>query len=293
MGTPQGGIISPTLANIALDGLDALLAPWKKRSSNKVNYVRYADDFIITASSKELIEKEILPVVTTFFAERGLTLSTEKTIITPISEGFDFLGQTLRKFKEKLIIKPSKKSIKAILEKLRGIIDKNKATSAYELIAQLNPVIRGWCNYHKHASSKKIFDQIDTALFHSLWHWAKRRHHNKNLGWIANKYFGHLGNRNWHFFGAARLAKGEPLTKKWLFLAARTPIIRHIKIQKTMNPYDPKDAKYFATRKAKLAKRNARFSELGYGDIDNENDWFTYVPGIVTTTALSNARLRV
>jgi RNA-directed DNA polymerase len=254
-GVPQGSIISPTLANIALDGLERKLEPWTSRGTTKgrkakVHYVRYADDFIITGSSKELLENEIKPVVTAFFAERGLELSSEKTVITHIGNGFDFLGQNVRDYDGKILVKPSKKSVHKFLEKIRTVIKGNKAASANNLILQLNPIIQGWVNYHKHASSKKTFAQIDTAIFRALWAWAKRRHPEKGRKWVAEKYFGTLGNRSWRFFGGTRKAKGEPVTRNWLKIAAHTKIVRHVKIRQNVNPYDPADATYFAYRKA-------------------------------------------
>src|SRR5258708_3589327 len=137
-GTPQGGIISPVLANQTLDGLEKRLNeryPKPKSGYNaKVNFVRYADDFIVTGISKELLEKEVKPLVEQFMSERGLTLSPEKTVITHIEEGFDFLGQNVRKYKDgkrrKLLVKPSRKSIQAHLEKVRNIIKKNHALAA-------------------------------------------------------------------------------------------------------------------------------------------------------------------
>jgi len=296
-GTPQGGIISPTLANIALDGLEQRLEPWSSRRTTKsrkakVHYVRYADDFIITGSSKELLECEILPVTTAFFAERGLTLSSEKTVITHISEGFDFLGQNVRDYDGKILIMPSKKSVHSFLEKIRAAIKGNKATSAYDLICQLNPVLQGWCNYHRHACSKRTFEQIDTAVFRCLWQWAKRRHPDKSRRWIADKYFGTVGTRSWRFFGETRKAKGEPMTRNWLKLAARTIIVRHVKIRRDANPYDPADAAYFAQRKELRRQGRAAMPLNGY-------DAFTarQQPALlscpqekVTTTAPRNAR---
>jgi RNA-directed DNA polymerase len=126
-GTPQGGIISPTLANLTLDGLERLLKETFRRKeirgqayNPKVNFVRYADDFIITGCSKELLENEVKPLVERFMLERGLQLSPEKTCITHIEQGFDFLGQNLRKYGGKLLITPSKKNMHAFLEKVRG-----------------------------------------------------------------------------------------------------------------------------------------------------------------------------
>src|SRR2546429_757906 len=147
-GTPQGGICSPVIANMALDGLERLLAahfPKKGALSKraKVNLIRYADDFCITGASKELLEQEVKPLVEQFLSERGLQLSSEKTLITHIEQGFDFLGQTVRKYqfgkKAKFFITPSKKNVKAFLAKIRKHIKKSQYLTAGELIAELNP----------------------------------------------------------------------------------------------------------------------------------------------------------
>src|SRR5713101_343946 len=140
-GTPQGGIISPALANIALDGLELELRK-RFRQLDKVHMVRYADDFIVTASSKELLENEVEPLVTDFLKTRGLELSPEKTSITHIDDGFDFLGWNVRKYGGKLLIKPSKKSVHIILDRIRSLVRANKATPQSVLIAMLNPQIK-------------------------------------------------------------------------------------------------------------------------------------------------------
>ena len=157
-GTPQGGIISPTLANWTLDGLEKTLRdkftevsktgnPVHKTSKHQVNLVQYADDFIITGKSKELLENEVKPLVDNFLKERGLTLSTEKTKMTHIEEGFDFLGWNFRKYDGKMLIKPSKKNVKAFLGKIRETVKANKTAKQENLIGLLNPMIRGWANY--------------------------------------------------------------------------------------------------------------------------------------------------
>jgi RNA-directed DNA polymerase len=271
-GTPQGGIISPTLANIALDGLEHALEPWTSRRTTKsreakVHFVRYADDFVITGSSKELLETEIMPIVTAFFTERGLTLSQEKTVITHVGHGFDFLGQNVRDYDGKILVKPSKKSVRTFLDKVRTLIKASKAASAYNLILRLNSIIQGWTNYHKHACSKRTFEQIDTAIFRCLWQWAKRRHPERGRKWVANKYFGTVGNRRWRFFGETRKAKGEPMTRNWLKLAAYTRIVPHVKIRQNANPYDPADAAYFANRKVMLRQGRLAKPTDGY-DLD-------------------------
>ncbi|TCP60105.1 group II intron reverse transcriptase/maturase, partial [Baia soyae] len=251
-GTPQGGICSPVLANLALDGLEKVLqeAFPKKRvatSMHKVNYIRYADDFIITANSKEILEQEVKPLVKEFLQERGLELSEEKTSITHINDGFDFLGQNIRKYKGKLLIKPSKKNIKAFLDKVREVIRTNKQATTENLILQLNPMIRGWANYHKHVVSKEIFSRVDNAVFKALWRWAKRRHPKKARNWISKRYFKSIGNRNWVFYGASKDKYGK-FQNIYLFYAFSVIIQRHIKIKSHANPYDPQWEMYYEKR---------------------------------------------
>jgi RNA-directed DNA polymerase len=154
-----------------------------------INRIRYNQDFIITGRSKEVLEQEVKPLVEHFLAERGLRLSEEKTVITHIAEGFDFLGWHVRKYNGKLLIKPSRKSVKSLLRKVRAVIKVNKQTPAGQLIGQLNPLLRGWANYHRHVVSKVIFKKMDHAIFQSLWRWAKRRHPNQSKEWIRHKYF--------------------------------------------------------------------------------------------------------
>ena len=251
-GTPQGGIISPVLANMALDGLEKrLIAQFhttpKTRSQNKVNFVRYADDFIITGSSKELLESEVLPLVQIYLKERGLELSLEKTHITHIEDGFDFLGQNVRKYDGVLLIKPSKKSILSFLGKIREVIKANKTATAGNLILKLNPIIRGWAKYHQHVCSSQAFNYIDHAIFKALWQWAVRRHGNKGLRWIKDKYFKVVGGQRWVFTGEFRSKDGK-LNIIRLASAARTPIQRHRKIRGDANPYDPTWEMYFEHR---------------------------------------------
>ncbi len=170
-GTPQGGIISPVVANLTLDGLESLLRErFSKsgRNSALVNMIRYADDFIITGRTKELLESEVKPLVTEFFKARGLELSQEKTRITHIDEGFDFLGQNVRKYNGKLLSKPSRKNVKAFLDKVRGVIKANKQSTAGSLIAQLNPIIRGWAYNHRHGCSKATFSKVDSSTRNTL-----------------------------------------------------------------------------------------------------------------------------
>jgi RNA-directed DNA polymerase len=246
-GTPQGGVISPVLANMALDGLEKLLKTrfnrhTKRGKGTKVNCIRYADDFIITGSSPELLEQEVQPLVVQFLRERGLTLSDEKTHITAIEDGFDFLGQHVRKYHGKLLIKPSKKSIQRFLNRIRTLLKTQQALPAGALIAQLNPIIRGWAQYHQHVVSKQVFADVDHAIVQALWCWAKRRHPQKGTGWVKRKYFKRVGGRDWVFFGEHR-------DQEWrLFLASRILIKRHLQIKADANPYDPAWELYFEER---------------------------------------------
>jgi len=256
-GTPQGGIISPALANCALDGLERLLQekyPAGKRLKSLggekpcVNLVRYADDFVITSKSKELLEGEIKPLVEHFLQERGLELSPTKTVITHVEHGFDFLGQSVRRYPNgKLLIKPSKKNVGTFLKGIRRIIKDAHGVSAADLIDHLNPKIRGWANYHRHVVSKRTFGRVDHTLFSSLWRWARRRHPNKSPRWFKPKYFDRCGNRDWSFFGETCDDEGRP-TKVWLYYAKSTPIKRHVKVKGEANPYDPTYETYFEER---------------------------------------------
>lgn len=237
-GTPQGGIISPTLANMTLDGLERLLTQrFGRRNSNKVNLIRYADDFIITGRSKELLENEAKPLVETFLAERGLRLSTAKTRITHVEVGFDFLGQNVRKFKDKLIIKPSRKNVKAFMEKVREIIRSNKAAKTVNLITLLNPVVKGWAEYHKTANAKETYSRVDNDVWYALWRWAKRRHPRKGLKWVKERYFARQGARNW-VFAETVVADGKKVVVK-LRRAAETRIVMHRKVEGGLNPFLP------------------------------------------------------
>jgi RNA-directed DNA polymerase len=255
-GTPQGGIISPVLANLALDGMQRLLKDHFSNTHaiacrNKVNMIRYADDFVITGSSKELLENEVKPLIVQFLRKRGLELSEEKTLITHIEDGFDFLGQNVRKYNGKLIIKPSKKNVADFLANIRDVVKGHKAIAAGHLIYLLNQKIRGWAIYHRHICAKETFKYVDFAIFKVLWQWCKRRHPEKGKAWVASKYFtnvpGPSGGNNWGFWGEVRGAKGES-RRVLLTRASAISIRRHIKIKADVNPYDPKWAKYLQDR---------------------------------------------
>jgi RNA-directed DNA polymerase len=245
-GTPQGAPISPVLTNLTLDGLERWLQQSftaSERRRAKVHLVRYADDLIITGSSREVLETVVKPRLEQFLRERGLELSATKTIITPIEEGFDFLGKNIRKYPNgKVLTKPAKVNVKAFLHKIRGIIKTHKAVEAGHLVVLLNPLIRGWANYHRHDAAKATFKAVDRAIFASLWRWAKRRHPHKGTRWLKEKYFRSMGTRNWVFSG---VHEGQVRRLLW---AVDTRVTRHVKIRGAANPYDPTWEEYFARR---------------------------------------------
>lgn len=249
-GTPQGDIISPVLANLVLDKLETeinAIFPSRKKDVRQFNFIRYADDFIITGRTKELLENEAKPLIEKFLNERGLELSTEKTKITNIVDGFDFLGQNVRKYNDKLLVKPSKKNIHSFIEKVRSIVRTHQTATSGNLIGLLNPVIRGWANYHSHVVSSEAFGAMDDAIFKALWQWSKRRHPNKNRFWIKDKYFTTRGGDRWVFYGQATDKEGKPKNLH-LFKARSVPIKRHVKIRGEANPYSPEWETYFERR---------------------------------------------
>ena len=253
-GTPQGGIISPTLANMALDGLQKVLADKYKRRTIKgkhyspmVNLIRYADDFIITSENREVLETEIKPLVTEFLAERGLTLSEEKTVITNVNDGFDFLGFNIRKFKNQILTKPSKTAQKRFIAKVRTTIKSNKACKQESLIRLLNPMITGWGNYYKHGATRDAFHWADNQVYKTLWQWAKRRHSKKGKRWIADKYWHVSEGKGWHFASYFKKSNAKQDILK-LKLLSSICFVQYTQIKGDANPFDPEYDKYFDQR---------------------------------------------
>lgn len=266
-GTPQGGVISPILANMTLDGLERLLKDkywkfdkngiyrdnWKpnyRYNKKKVNIIRYADDFVVTGDSEETC-REVKKVIEPFLRKRGVELSKTKTNIVHINEGFNFLGWNFRKYDGKLLIKPSKRAIERFLEEVRNTIKANAQIKQKDLILQLNRRIRGWRNYHKHVVARDVFESCDNEIFQALWKWALRRHRKKGKKWVKERYWHKIKNDNWVFFD-----DGEPLTKgnQRLMKLSNQKIIRHTKVDSHKNPYI--DHEYFRNRNFKLGARN-------------------------------------
>lgn len=251
-GTPQGGILSPVLANLTLDGLQGELhrhftATPRQASQTKVHLVRYADDFVVTGSSQELLAAQVLPVVQRFLAVRGLELSPVKTKITPITAGFDFLGQTVRRFGRQVLVRPAKPKVRALLGKLRDTLRRSGHWTAGALIRHLNPLLRGWALYHRHAHSAQTFGYVDHVLHNCLWRWARRRHRHRRCAWILGRYFPVQADGTRVFRGVVRNAHDRTEAVR-LFRMTSVRVERHVLIRAAANPYDPAWEEYFEQR---------------------------------------------
>ena len=249
-GSPQGSPISPTICNMVLDGLEKeLKKQYHKKTvcgkpySPKVNFIRYADDFIVTGADRELLETGVLPIIREFLSERGLELSKEKTVVTHIEDGFDFLGSNIRWYKNKLLTKPSKKNYKAITGKVREIVKKNPSMKQEDLIRKLNQVIRGWVNSQKYNVSSKTFERFDFDVWRCLWRWCRHRHPKKSHKWIAKKYFRQVGTRSWTF--SVKTSDSFELS---LIYAIDTKIVRWLKTKSEATPFDDSFTEYFEDR---------------------------------------------
>jgi RNA-directed DNA polymerase len=259
-GTPQGGIASPVLANMTLDGLQRALEerfPRKKGGNrHQVYLIRYADDFVVTGDSQEILESEVRPTLEAFLAERGLRLSAEKTVVRHVDAGFDFLGMTVRKYRGTMLIKPSKKGVLSFLESVRKLIKTHPTITAAALIKMLNSRIRGWANYYRRVVSSAVFSYVDSEIWKALWRWAIRRHPNKGRHWVKEKYFPAHAGRQWVFTGVEKGADGRK-REVHLFSAGSLPIRRHVLVCGDANPFDPKWCAYFDERRRRRLARDA------------------------------------
>ena len=230
---------------MALSGLERTLKETFK--GQKVNFVGYADDFIITCKSRELLEQKVIPVVKDFMKLRGLDISEKKSKITHIDDGFDFLGHTLRKYNGSLLTKPSKGNIKAFLMEIRTIIRSSQSRKAEDLIKWLNPKIIGWANFFRFVGASRTFSYVDKEIYEALQLWMKRRHPNRRKIWRNKKYFRKSGFRNWQFSAKVKGKGGSP---KHIDLANAKSIRikRYLKIQGAASPYDPDFKEYFEKR---------------------------------------------
>ena len=245
-GTPQGGLISPLLSNLALDGMERALKAVAKRG-DKVNFVRFADDFVMTGATRQLLEQKAKPALTVFLNPRGLELSEQKTVITHIQKGFNFLGHTVRKYGDKLLITPAKSKVKILRHKISRLIQSARSLTQEQLLRQLNPLLRGWANYFRNGAATRTFEKLDWHVHRVLWRWIHHRHPNKSYTWKKRKYFLAIGDKG--LFSTQILSKKGELRTLALYRMASTKIQRHIKVRGIANPYDPNYTEYFRKRR--------------------------------------------
>jgi RNA-directed DNA polymerase len=233
------------LANLALDGMEQAVAAVGRRG-DKIHFVRYADDFIVTGANRQLLEQKVTPAQTVFLQPRGLELSEQKTVITHIQTGFDFLGHTVRKYGDKLLITPAKSKVKILRQKISQKIQSALGLSQEALLRQLNPLLRGWANYYRNGAAKETFAAVDHYVFHKLRRWAARRHPKKSQAWKKRKYFSAAGETGGFSVQIQRRGKSGVLK---LYRLASTRIERHIKVKGQAQPYDPQYTQYFEQRR--------------------------------------------
>ncbi len=265
----MGGVISPLLANIALDGMDRWLSRKTKQRTytyksgkqggqtrthivERYGFIRYADDFVITAETREEIEA-IKPQVVDWLTERGLQLSEDKTRIRHISEGFDFLGFNVRRYGTKCLTKPQTEKVHAKLREIKSWLDKHPNVKPDAVIDVLNPILYGWANYYKHGVSKEVFAYFDQRMIQMLMRWTKKRHPKKGIRWIISRYFTRVGGDNWIFYARTTDRRGKP-TVHHLYKVAHTKIVRHVKVRDIASPDDPTMTDYWAARATKQGK---------------------------------------
>ncbi len=235
-GTPQGGLISPLLANFVLDGMERAVKAVAKPGDK--------------GAIRELLEQKVKLALTAFLKIRGLELSEQKTVITHIETGFDFLGHTVRKYGVKLLITPAKSKVKIFREKIGRIIQSAKAQTQLELLRQLNPRLRGWANYYRNGAAKRTFDKLDWYVFCRIWRWVSRRHPDKTRAWKKRKYFSAAGDKG-NFSAKFQTKQGESRVLQ-LYRLASTKIERHLKVKGEANPYDSRYTQYFERRRSFL-----------------------------------------
>ncbi|MDR9404591.1 MAG: group II intron reverse transcriptase/maturase [Halothece sp. Uz-M2-17] len=292
-GTPQGGVISPLLANIALHGIENVVKatarsfdmkdPYGKqisrsRKQTSVSVIRYADDFVILHQDLAVVQR-CKEVITEWLAEMDLELKSSKTRIAHTLEnhneekaGFNFLGFNIRQYKVgkytsgrdtkgrilgfKTIINPSKESQERHYQKVCEVIDKHKGQSQAVLIAELNPIIRGWCNYFSIGTSSKVFSRLEYLTFWKLWKWGVKRHRNKGRKWVKSKYFRMIDGDNWTF--ATPREGSNPMV---LMKHSQTAIVYHVRVKGDKSPFDG-DLIYWSSRMGKHPEMPKRTASL-------------------------------
>ncbi|MGW0690030.1 group II intron reverse transcriptase/maturase [Streptomyces sp. NPDC002738] len=245
-GTPQGGVISPLLLNVALHGMGEVIGANRPQGGSRPHspaLIRYADDFVVLCATEEEAW-EIKAKLTNWLAPRGLTFNEEKTQVRNLSEGFDFLGFNVRRYRDKLIIKPSESAVRRARARIKEIVSAGSGLPPEVLIYNLRPFVRGWSTYYRHAVSAVTFKKLDTYTYECLRRWACRRHKNKTGLWVAQRYWGPYRKGR-----SARWVFGTP--EHHLPLFAWTRIIRYVPVKGESCKDDPKLVEYWAARARK------------------------------------------
>jgi RNA-directed DNA polymerase len=250
-GTPQGGVSSPALLNVALHGMEDAAGVCYLRSGTDAAaaaagspvLVRYADDLVALCHSRQQAE-QVKARLAAWLAPRGLAFNKDKTRIVTLDEGFDFLGVTVRRYHGKLLIKPAKAAVRRIRERLRTEMRSLRGAHAQAVTARLNPIIRGWAAYYRTVVSSQTFTALDHYLWKLTYKWAKHSHPNKPTRWIARRYFGTF-NTSRH----DRWVFGDRDSGAYLHRFAGTKIVRHQMVRGTSSPDDPALAEYWAARR--------------------------------------------
>jgi RNA-directed DNA polymerase len=254
-GTPQGGVISPLLLNVALHGMEQAVgvryqltgvhAGELKRDSPIL--IRYADDLIALCHSQEQAE-QVKARLAEWLIPRGLVFNEDKTRVVNLDDGFDFLGFTVRRFNAKLLIKPSKAAVRRHRQRLRDEIRSLRGANAVTVLGRLNPIIRGWAAYYRGAVSSEMFSMLDRYLWKLTYKWAKHSHPKKPKRWIANRYFGRFNKSR-----QDRWVFGDRHSGAYLVKHAWTKIVRHQLVKAGSSPDDPALVAYWASRRRRTA----------------------------------------
>lgn len=250
-GTPQGGVVSPLLLNVALQGLEEAAGVRYRPSGPQAGdtlptspvLVRYADDFVVLCTSRNQAE-QVRTRLAEWLAPRGLRFNEDKTHIVSLAEGFDFLGFQVRRYGGKLLIKPSPVAVKRYRQRLRAEVYALRGANAAQVLQRMNPIIRGWTAYYQTGVSSRIFSALDRYLWRLLYKWAKHTHPGKAKRWIVQQHFGRF-----HPHRQDRWVFGDRDSGAFLVKHAWTPIVRHRVVKSTASPDDPALADYWANRR--------------------------------------------
>jgi len=250
-GTPQGGVISPLLLNVALHGMENAAGVRYQHVGSDAAVaaascpvlIRYADDLVAFCHTKQEAE-QVKARLAGWLAPRGLAFNEDKTRIVSLGEGFDFLGFNVRRYRGKLLIKPSKAAVKRIRERLRTELRSLRGANAQAVIARLNPIIRGWSAYYRTAVSSETFTTLDHYLWKLTYKWAKHSHPNKPVRWIVRRYFGKFSTSR-----QDRWVFGDRDSGAYLLRFAWTKIVRHQMVRGTSSTDDPALTDYWAARR--------------------------------------------